>query len=114
MQILNLQLVPALSKDGLGILLKAPREDATLPIADIDSAIWVRNSCREKTRWYGQIGKCRTNYNFAYIKIDCAPHTEGGNTKMAHKAVSEENSLESESGPLVRELESQGCINITH
>lgn len=44
LQILNLQLVLALSEDGLRVLLKAPRQDATLPVPDINPSVSIHNS----------------------------------------------------------------------
>lgn len=50
LEVLNLQLVPSLREKRLGVFLKASREDAALPVADVDPAIGVYDSCRGKKR----------------------------------------------------------------
>lgn len=50
LEVLNLQLVPSLREKRLGVFLKAPREDSALPVADVDPAIGVYDSCRGKKR----------------------------------------------------------------
>ena len=44
LQILNLQLVLALSENWFWVFLKAPRQDATLPVSNINSSIGIYNS----------------------------------------------------------------------
>jgi len=50
LKVMNLQLVPSLREERFGVFLKASREDATLPVAYVDPAIWVYDSCRGKRR----------------------------------------------------------------
>ena len=48
LQILNLQLVLALSENWFGVFLKAPWQDATLPVPNINSSIGIYNSWEGK------------------------------------------------------------------